>query len=424
MMGEIAAVDIARPEAKRQKKIRRSIYIAAAVVLIPLVTYALSKLKPAAPSVDRATVWTDTVKRGPMLREVRGLGTLVPETIRLIPAATDGRVETRYLLPGVPVKANTVILDLTNPELQQAALDAEFQLRGAEASLNNAKAQLENQLMDKRAQAAAISSAYQTADLQRQNNEKLFALGLVADFIVKTSVVQAEELRKQNDIAQKQVETFAASIAAQVAVQQANVDGKRAMYDLKRTQLDQLHIRPGIDGVLQDLSVEVGQKVLQGTVLARVAQPTHLKAALKIAETQAKDITIGQKATVDTHNGVIQGHVSRIDPAVVNGTVTVDVALEGSLPQGARPDLSVEGTVEIERLTDVLFVGRPVHGESNSTVGLFKLVADGKEAARVQVQLGRTSVNTVEIVKGLQIGDQVILSDMSAWDNFDRVKLN
>jgi multidrug efflux pump subunit AcrA (membrane-fusion protein) len=416
-------MDIARPEAKRQKKIRRVAYIAAAVVLIPLVTYALSKLKPAAPSVDRATVWTDTVKRGPMLREVRGLGTLVPETIRLLPAATDGRVEQRYLLPGVPVKASTVILDLSNPELQQAALDAEYQLRGAEAALNNTKAQMENQLMDKRAQAAAIRSAYHTAELQKHNNEQLYALGLVADFIVKTSVVQAEELQKQNEIAEKQVETFANSIEAQIAVQQANVNEKRALHDLKRSQLDQLHVRPGIDGVLQELDVEVGQKVLQGTVLARVAQPTHLKAALKIAETQAKDITIGQKATVDTHNGVIQGHVSRIDPAVVNGTVTVDVALEGALPQGARPDLSVEGTVEIERLADVLFVGRPVHGESNSTVGLFKVIDDGKDAARIQVELGRTSVNTVEIVKGLQIGDQVILSDMSAWDNFDRVQL-
>jgi multidrug efflux pump subunit AcrA (membrane-fusion protein) len=415
-------VDIARPEAKRQKRIRRTIYIAVAVVLIPLVTYALSKLKPAAPSVDRATVWTDTVKRGPMLREVRGLGTLVPETIRLIPAITDGTVETRYLLPGTLVKKDTVILDMRNPELQQTALDAEYQLRGAEASLNNMKAQLQNQLMDKRAQAAAIRSAYHTAALQKANNEKLFSLGLVADVVVKTSEVQAEELEKQNEIAEKQVQTFSDSIAAQIAVQQANVDEKRAMYELKKSQVDQLKVRPGIDGVLQDLTVEVGQKVTQGTVLARVAQPTHLKAALKIAETQAKDIQIGQKASVDTHNGIIAGHVMRIDPAVVNGTVTVDVALDGELPTGARPDLSVEGTVEIERLTDVLYVGRPVHGEANSIVGLFKVI-DGADAARVQVELGRTSVNTVEIKKGLQVGDTVILSDMSAWDNFDRVQL-
>ncbi|HXZ12066.1 MAG TPA: HlyD family efflux transporter periplasmic adaptor subunit [Candidatus Sulfotelmatobacter sp.] len=403
---------------------RRIAYIAAALVLIPLVTYGLSRLKPAAPSVDRATVWTDAVKRGPMLREVRGLGTLVPETIRLIPAVTDGRVEQRHLLPGVPVQANTVIFDLSNPELEQAALDAEYALKGAQAALENTKAQLQNQLMDRRAQAAGIRSAYHTADLQWHNNQKLFELGLVADFVLKTSEVQAQELEKQNEIAEKQVQTFADSIAAQVAVQQANVDQKRALYELKRSQLEQLHVRPGIDGVLQELDVEVGQKVTQGTVLARVAQPTHLKAQLKIAETQAKDLVIGQKASIDTHNGLIAGHVARIDPAVQNGTVTVDVSLEGALPQGARPDLSVEGTIEIERLADVLYVGRPVHGEANSTVGLFKLVDDGKEAVRTQVQLGRTSVNTVEIVKGLQIGDQVILSDMSAWDNFDRVKLN
>ena len=417
-------MDIVRPEVKKQKKMRRIAYIAAALVLIPLVTYGLSRLKPAAPSVDRATVWTDAVKRGPMLREVRGLGTLVPETIRLIPAVTDGRVEQRHLLPGVPVQANTVIFDLSNPELEQAALDAEYALKGAQAALENTKAQLQNQLMDRRAQAAGIRSAYHTADLQWHNNQKLFELGLVADFVLKTSEVQAQELEKQNEIAEKQVQTFADSIAAQVAVQQANVDQKRALYELKRSQLEQLHVRPGIDGVLQELDVEVGQKVTQGTVLARVAQPTHLKAQLKIAETQAKDLVIGQKASIDTHNGLIAGHVARIDPAVQNGTVTVDVSLEGALPQGARPDLSVEGTIEIERLADVLYVGRPVHGEANSTVGLFKLVDDGKEAVRTQVQLGRTSVNTVEIVKGLQIGDQVILSDMSAWDNFDRVKLN
>jgi HlyD family secretion protein len=416
-------VDIARPEAKRQKRIRRTIYIAIAVVVIPLVTYALSRLKPAAPSVDPATVWTDTVKRGPMLREVRGLGTLVPETIRLIPAATDGQIIQRNLLAGTPLKADTVILEMTNPELQQAALDAEYQMKGAEANLEQTKALLQNQLMDKRTQAAALSSAYHTALLDRDTNKQLADNGLVSDLIYKKSQVVAGELAKQDDLAQKEVETFSNSIASQVAVQQASLDEKRAMYALKKSQLDQLKVRPGIDGVLQELDVEVGQKVTQGTVLARVAQPTHLKAQLKIAETQAKDITIGQKATVDTHNGVIAGHVMRIDPAVVNGTVTVDVALDGELPQGARPDLSVEGTVEIERLADVLYVGRPVHGEANSTVGLFKVVDDGAAATRVQVQLGRTSVNTVEIVKGLQIGDKVILSDMSASDNYDRVQL-
>jgi multidrug efflux pump subunit AcrA (membrane-fusion protein) len=312
---------------------------------------------------------------------------------------------------------------MSNPELQQTALDAEYQMKGAEANLEQTKALLQNQLMDKRTQAASISSAYHTAVLDKDTNQQLAANGLVSDLIYKKSQVVAEELAKQDELAQKEVETFSNSIASQIAVQQATVDEKRAMYNLKKSQLDQLKIRPGIDGVLQELDVEVGQKVTQGTVLARVAQPTHLKAQLKIAETQAKDITIGQKASVDTHNGIIAGHVMRIDPAVVNGTVTVDVALDGELPQGARPDLSVEGTIELERLADVLYVGRPVHGEANSTVGLFKVVDDGGAAVRVQVQLGRTSVNTVEIVKGLQIGDKVILSDMSAWDNYDRVQL-
>ena len=416
-------MDIVRPEIKHKKKMRRIAYIVAAVVLIPLMTYALSRLKPAAPSVDSGTVWTGTVKRGPMLRDVRGLGTLVPETIRLIPAVTDGQVQTRYLLPGTPVKANTVIFDLVNPQLQQETLDAEYQLKGAQAAYEQTKAQLQNQLMDKRTQAASISSQYRTQEMVKQTKEQLGAAGLAPQLDVKTAEVQAEELAKENDLAQKEVETFSNSIASQLAVQEATVNQKRAMWELKKSQMDQLHIRPGIDGMLQELDVEVGQKVTMGTVLARVAQPTHLKAQLKIAETQAKDILIGQKATVDTHNGIIPGHVTRIDPAVVNGTVTVDVGLDGPLPTGARPDLSVEGTVEIERLADVLFVERPVHGEANSTVGIFKVIDDGKEASRVQVQLGRTSVNTVEIVKGLEIGDKVILSDMSAWDNYDRVQL-
>ncbi|HEY4740653.1 MAG TPA: HlyD family efflux transporter periplasmic adaptor subunit [Candidatus Acidoferrales bacterium] len=416
-------MDIARPDVKRKKRIRQAVYVLAALILIPLVTYALHTLKPAAPTVDKGVVWTDTVKRGSMLREVRGLGTLVPETIRLIPAATDGQVEERYLLPGVPVKANTAILLLQNPELQQAALDAEYQQKGAEAELNNLKAQLQNLLMDQTAKAAGVRSEFHQAQIQVDTNEELFKLGLISDVIMKTSRVKAEELAKQNDIAEKQVTTFASSMEPQIAVQQSKVDELRALSDLKRSQVAQLRVTPGIDGVLQELDVEVGQKVTMGTVLARVAQPTHLKAQLKIAETQAKDVQIGQKASIDTHNGIISGHVTRIDPAVVNGTVTVDCSLEGTLPEGARPDLSVEGTVEIERLTDVIYVGRPVHGEADSTVGLFKVSADGSEATRVQVALGKTSVNTVEIKKGLQVGDTVILSDMSQWDNYDRIQL-
>ena len=399
-------------------------YVAAAVVLIPLVTFALSKLKPAAPTVDSGTIWPGTVQRGPMVRDVRGLGTLVPETIRLIPAATDGQVQQRYLLPGVTVKADTVIFDLSNPTLQQETLDAQYQYQGAQAMLEQTKATLQNTLMDKRTSAANISSAYRTAEMVRQTKEELGKNGLAPMLDVKTAQVQAEELAKENDLAVKGVETFEGSINSQLAAQQSKVDQMRALWELKKSQMDQLHVKPGIDGVLEELDVEVGQKVTMGTVLARVAQPTHLKAQLKIAETQAKDVTIGQKASVDTHNGIIAGHVSRVDPAVTNGTVTVDVALDGELPPGARPDLSVEGTVVIEKLADVLYVGRPVHGEANSTVGLFKIVNDGKEAERVQVQLGRVSVNQVEILKGLEVGDKVILSDMSAWDNYERVKLN
>jgi HlyD family secretion protein len=416
-------MDIARPEDKRRKRKRRLIYATVGILVAAVITTALARLKPAAPSVDRSTVWTDTVKRGPMLLQVRGLGTLVPETTWTVPAATEGRVAKRYLLPGTPVKAGTVILDLMNPQLEQETLDAEYQLKGAEASLEQTKAQLQNQLMDKRTQAASISSQYRTAEMQKDAKEQLLKNGLAATLDVKTAEVQAEELEKQNDLAQKEVETFANSINAQLAVQQATVDQKRALYQLKKSQLDELHVRPGIDGVLQELDVDVGQQVAQGTVLLKVAQPTQLKAALQIAETQAKDIKVGQSASIDTHNGLISGHVIRIDPAVLNGTRTVDVKLDGALPPGAVPQLSVEGTIEIEHLTDVLYVGRPVHGDAESTIGLFKLVNGGKEAVRVNVVLGRASVNTVEIRKGLQIGDEVILSDMSASDNYDRVRL-
>lgn len=416
-------VDIARPEAKRQKRIRRYIYVGATLVMLVLITAALVHLKPAAPSVDRSTIWTDTVKRGSMLREVRGLGTLVPETVWVIPAATEGRVEKRYLLPGTPAKANTIILDLSNPQLEQEALDAQYQLKGAEAAYEQTKAQLQNQLMDKRTQAASVSSQYRTAEMQKEAYERLGKVGLKAELDVKTAEVQAEELTKQNDLAQQEVETFANSITPQLAVQEANIDQKRALYALKRSQVEQLHVRAGVDGMLQELDVDVGQRVAQGTPLAKMSQPTELKAALQIAETQAKDLQIGQKASIDTHNGIIPGHVMRIDPSVLNGTRTVDVKLDGPLPQGAVPDLSVEGTVEIERLADVLYVGRPVHGDADSTVGLFKLLDDGKEAVRVPVEIGSESVNTVEIRKGLNVGDAVILSDMSAWDNYDRVEL-
>jgi HlyD family secretion protein len=416
-------MDIARPEVKRRKKTRRYIYGGAGVVGVVLITAALARLKPAAPSVDRSAIWTDTVKRGPMLREVRGLGTLVPETIQVVPAQSDGRVEKRFVLPGTAVKANTVVLVLSNPQLQQETLDAQYQLKGAEAVYEQTKATLQNQLMDKRTTAASVSSQYRTAEMTKSYYEQLGKLGLKSELDVKTEEVQAEELAKENKLAQEEVTTFENSIPAQLAVQQASVDQKRALYQLKKSQLDNLNVRAGIYGVLQELDVDVGQQVTEGAVLAKVAQPTQLKASLQIAETQAKDLALGQKASIDTHNGIIPGHVMRIDPAVVNGTRTVDVKLDGPLPPGAVPDLSVEGTIEIERLADVLYVGRPVHGDPETTVGLFKLTDGGDEAVRVPVALGRASVNTVEILKGLNVGDRVILSDMSAYDNDDRVEL-
>ena len=419
-------MDIVRPEVKRKKRIRRILYASGALVAAVVITAALAKLKPAAPGVDKATVWPDTVKRGPMLRDVRGLGTLVPDTIHVISAPVDGVVKQRYFLPGTPVKANTIVLDLTNPLLEQEQLDAQYQLKGAEATYEQTKALLENQLMDKRTTAAGVSSQYRTAQLEREKQEKLFADGIAPDIDVKKARVAEEELAKENDLAQKEVEIFQNSMQSQLAVQEAAIAQKKALYGLYTSQMQEMHVTPGVDGMFQELDVDVGTRVTQGTKLGVVTQPSQLKAQLKIAETQAKDILIGQKAQVDTHNGIIPGHVMRIDPHVDNGTRTVDVKLDGPLPDGAVPDLSVEGTVEIERLPDVLYVGRPVHGEANSTVGLFKVEgawSDAKEAVRVQVELGKVSVSYVQILKGLNVGDTVILSDMSAYDNFDRVEL-
>jgi len=417
-------MDIPRPDVARKRRLRRVMYGVTGIILVPLITWGLSTLKPAAPTVEKATVWTDTVKRGPMLIQVRGLGTLVPEEILWIPATTDGRVVRRFVLPGSPVTADTVVLELTNPELEQLALDAEWQLRAAQAQLNSLKAQLESQLLDQKAAAATVQSEYQQAKLNAEKDEELAKLGLGASLNVKLSKAKAEALTTRNSIEQQRLQVSSDSVKAQLDAQKARVEQLRALYELKRTQLDSLRVRAGAEGVLQELPVEVGQRVTAGTILAKVAQPTRLKAQLKIPETQAKDVQIGQVASIDTRNGIIPGSVMRVDPAVQNGTVTVDVKLEGALPKGARPDLSVDGTIEIERLRDVLYVGRPAFGQPNSTVGIFKLEAGGKEAARVQVKLGRSSVNTVEILSGLQVGDQVILSDMSAWDAFNRIRLN
>jgi HlyD family secretion protein len=417
-------MDIPRPTAARRRRIRRIIYGLLVLAAIPLITWALSRLKPAAPTVERATVWLDTVKRGPMLRNVRGLGTLIPEDILWIPATTDGRVEQRLALPGTWLKPETVIFILSNPELQQTTLDAEWKLKAAEAELTNLRVKLQSERLNQQALAATVRSDLQQAKLQADRDAELNKLGLLANLNMVLSRTKAEDLANRDQIEQKRLEIGTEAIQAQLAVQKATVEQLRALFQLKLSQVEALKVRAGVEGMLQQLQVDVGERVAIGTKLARVAQPKKLKAELKIPETQAKDIQIGQKAEIDTRNGIIAGRVSRIDPAVVSGTVTVDAKLEGELPQGARPDLSVDGTVEIEKLTDVLYVGRPTYGQTNSQVGLFKLEPDGKGAIRVQVKLGRSSVNTIEILEGLRVGDQVILSDMSAWDAYDRIRLN
>jgi HlyD family secretion protein len=420
-----STVDIVREGVADQKKRKRIAMVAAGAAAVLLITLGLSRLKPAAPTVEKGTVWTDVVKRGPMLRQVRGPGSLVPESegIRWISAATDGRVERIVMLPGAPVAPDSILLEMSNPVLERDLQDAESQVREAEAELANVKAHAERDLMDQEAAAASVRSDFHQADLQRQTNEGLFKEGLIAELTVKLSRVRAEELATRNEIEQKRLAVVADSAKAQIAVQEARVEQLKALARLKRSQKEALHVRAGIGGVLQEVPVQVGQQVTPGTTLAKVVQPDKLKAQLKIAETQAKDIEIGQPASIDTRNGIVPGKVSRVDPASQNGTVTVDVALEGPLPKGARPDLSVDGTIELDRLKDVLYVGRPAFGQEKSVVGLFRLNSDGDEATRVQVRLGKSSVNTVEILDGLRVGDKVILSDMSAWDAYDRVRL-
>ena len=416
-------MDIQRPSNARAKKIRRIIYAVIALVSITGVTYGVTRLRPAAPAVDKATIWTDEVKRGPMIRDVRGIGTLVPVDIRWIPAQTDSRVDRIVLHPGAIVKPDSIILELSDPILQRETLDAEYQLKAAQADLESLKVQTNSELLNQKSFTATVRSDYEQAKLQHEVDEKLRAEGIGAEVTAKLSKVKAEQLAIRLKLEEDRTKNAEESAAARLQAQQSHVDQQRALYDLKRSELDSLHVRAGIEGVLQLVPVDVGQHVTPSTNLARVADPKHLKAEIRIPETQAKDISIGQPASVDTRNGILKGQVSRIDPSVQNGTVTVDVLFAGSLPNGARPDLSVDGTIELENLKDVLYVGRPVHGQSDSTIGLFKLVDDGSEGVRVSVKLGKSSVNTVEVVQGLKAGDKVILSDMSAWDAFDRVRV-
>jgi HlyD family secretion protein len=418
-------MDIARPEIKRQKRRRRILWSIAALIVLVGVTVGVSRLKPAAPTVDRSTVWTDTVKRGSMLRQVRGLGSLIPshEDVRQIPAETEATVIRIDKLPGSQVTADTVLVEMVNPQLEQEALDAQLQVKAAQAEYDSLKVKLDSDLMTQKAGAATVDADYAEAQRQAQTDKSLYDLGVISGLQAKASAGKAEEMTTRDNIEDQRLKINAEAIKSELAVQQAKIEEMRALADLKQKQLQRLRVQAGVDGVLVELPLQVGQHVLPGTELAKIVQPNHLMAELKIPETQARDVQIGEPASIDTHNGIIAGEVSRVDPAVQNGTVTVDVKLTGDLPKGARPDLSVDGTIDLEKLTDVLYVGRPAFGQENSTISMFKLDPSGNGASRVQVKTGRASVNQIQIDSGLKEGDTVILSDMSRWDNTDRVRL-
>ncbi len=418
-------MDISRPDIKRKKIRQQWIVTGVGVLVLTGMALFVMRLKPASPTVDRATVWTDAVKRGPLLRQVRGPGTLVPreDKIRLIPAETEATVVRIRVLPGAKVEPNTLLMDLVDPQVQQELLDAQLQLKAAQADLTNVRAKLQSDLMTQRAAAATVGADHSQAQLQSQTDKSLYDLGVISGLTYSASKGKADELTTRNDLEKQRLTLNEKAIETQLAVQQTKVQQAQALLALKQKQLDALSVRAGISGVLVDLPHQVGEHVAPGTTLAKVVQPDQLKASLKIAETQARDIQIDQPSEVDTHNGVISGKVMRIDPAVVNGTVTVDVELAGALPQGTRPDLSVDGTIDLDRMANVIYVGRPAFGNENSTISLFKLSADGKTAVRVPVKVGRASVNSIQVIEGLQDGDTVILSDMSRWDNTDKIRL-
>jgi HlyD family secretion protein len=423
-LGVEAFMDIPRKSQARRRRIMHIIYAVVLLAAAAAITLALRNLKPAPPSVERASVWVGRVKRGNIKREVRGPGTLVPEEIRWAVAQASGRVERRLVEPGAVVKPETVLMELSNPQLEQEVLTAQSDWKSAESNFADFRVKLEVDELNTEANLARLESDYSTAKIKYQAQQKLSANGLTTDLDVLQAKVLVENLSSQIDLQKALKEKNKESIAAQLAIKQREIDKFRAVYDLKRSELDQLKVRAGVTGVLQEVKVERGQQVGVGAELARVANPARLKAQLKIMETQAKDVQVGQIAIIDTRNGIIPGHVIRKDPTVIQGNVTVDVALEGELPKGAIPDLSVDGTIELERLNDVIYVERPTQGQEGSTIGLFKLTPDEREAYRIQVKIGRVSVSTVEILSGLNPGDQVILSDMSAQDAFDRIRLN
>lgn len=418
-------MDIARPEFKQQKRRRQILAASAVTVVVIILTVIVYRLRPAAPTVERGTVWTDSVRRGSMLRQVRGIGSLVPsqESVLQIPAQTEATVVRIRMLPGSQVKPETVLMDMTNPQVEQSAVDAQLQYKAAEAEYQSQRMKLESDLMNQKAGAATVKADYSQAQLQSQTDKSLYDLGVISGLAYKNSKGKADELTIRNQLEDERLTSTQKAIDAQLAEQQAKVDQMRVLAELKKKELDALHVRAGIEGVLVELPLHVGEHVSPGTMLAKVVQPNHLMAELKVAETQARDVQIGEPASVDTHNGLITGTVMRVDPAVQNGTVTVDVKLTGELPKGARPDLSVDGTIDLERLDNVLYVGRPAFGQENSTISLFKLEPDGRDAVRVPVKVGRASVNSIQVIDGLHEGDTVVLSDMSRWDNTDRIRL-
>src|SRR6201988_578982 len=419
-------MDIARPEFKTEKR-RRQLFILAAVISgLAAVSVGVSRLRPAAPTVERGSVWTDTVKRGPMLRQVRGLGTLVPtqEAVRQIPAETEATVVRILMLPGSQIKADAILVQMRNPQTEQAAVDAQLQLKAAEAEYQGLRVKLESDLMNQQAGAATVHADDAQAQRQADTDKALYELGVISGLAYKSSRGKADEFTTRNDLQTQRLRAHQPPTQSQMAQEQAKVDEMPTLAQLKQEQLDALKVRAGIDGGLVDLPLQVGQHVLPGTMLAKGVEPAHLMAPLKVAETQARDVQIGELASIDTHNGLIAGTVMRVDPGVQNGTVTVDVKLTGELPKGARPDLSVDGTIDLERLEYVLYVGRPAFGQENSTISLFKVDPDEKGAVRVPVKVGRASVNSIQILEGLREHDTVILSDMSRWENTDRIRLD
>ena len=415
-------MDIARAPANRGRQ--RLIYGGIAIVALVAMTLGLRSLKPAAPRVDRASVWIDSVQKGPLVIEVRGPGTLVPERIRYISAVTAGRVERRLAEPGQEVHPETVLLELSNPDVQLEALESERQLTVAQADYVNLKTNLETQRLNQEAAVAAAKAAYQDAKRNADASKGLATKELISAMEADRALDRVEEMETRFQVEEKRLAVMVGAADSQLALQKEQVGRLVAVTNFQRGRVRSMKVLAGADGILQELPLEVGQWAQSGATLARLVEPGKLKAVLRIPETQAKDVAIGQPAAIDTRNGIAKGKVRRIDPAVQNGTVTVDVSLEGELPRGARPDLSVDGTIQVERLENVLHVGRPAYGQSNSAVGLFKLTADGTEATRINVRLGRTSVNTVEIAGGLEPGDKVIISDMSRWDGHDRVRVD